>query len=168
MRLLQHGLSSSHAALVFQSACGKCTQFCLHDARFQIGGEISGYEAAALAFRRQPGLDGLCSGSAGGELLQIQAGTTQVDVEQRLALDNGLAFLDMNGGDDAAFQMLNRLNAIRRDDLAARDHDVLNRVEQSHQYQHTHGGGNHLAVASQALQQWRAGGCRWRDEGRAN
>ena len=72
-------------------------------------------------------------------MLQVQAAAAQIDIEQRLVQAHHLAFFHMHGGDDAAFQMLYGLHAVRGDDLAAGDHHVLHRVEQAEQNQQADG-----------------------------
>lgn len=134
-RLLQLGLGCSKAALVLQRARREGAQFGLDHLRVQVGGEGGALQRPALAFRAQTRLDGLGRGHAGGELFEVEAVAAQVDFQQRLALGHGLAFAHMDGGDDAAFQMLHGLHAVGRDDLAAGDHHVLHRIEQAGDHQ---------------------------------
>ena len=134
-RLLQLCLGCGKAALVLQRARREGAQFGLDHLRVQVGGEGGALQRPALAFRAQTRLDGLGRGHAGGELFEVEAVAAQVDFQQRLALGHGLAFAHMDGGDDAAFQMLHGLHAVGRDDLAAGDHHVLHRIEQAGDHQ---------------------------------
>ena len=134
-RLLQLGLGRGNAALVFQRAGREGAQLGLDHLRVQVGRETGALQRPALAFRAQPYLDRLGRGHARRELLEVEAVAAQVDFQQRLALGHGLAFAHMDGGDDAAFQMLHGLHAVGRDDLAAGDHHVLHRIEQAGDHQ---------------------------------
>jgi hypothetical protein len=105
----------------------------------QVGGEGLAAERLAAALGDEAHAGGLRGGIAGAEFFQVQAAAAQVDLDQRLALLDLLALLHQHGTDDAAFQMLDGLDAVRRDHAARRDDHGFHRKAQPDEGQHADG-----------------------------
>lgn len=124
---------------------GKSPHFRLHDPGLELLRKVAGLELFPLALRHQARLDRLGSRHAGCQLFKVETVAAQIDLQQRLPLRNGLAFADMNCGDDTSFQVLYGLHAIGRNDLAAGDHHVFHGIEKT--YEHQDGKGSHDQIA---------------------
>jgi hypothetical protein len=93
-------------------------------------------ERLAAALGHESHARGLRGRIARRELLEVEAAAAQVDLDQRLALLDLVALLHQHVADDAAFQMLDRLDAVRRDHAARRDDHGFHREAEADERQH--------------------------------